>query len=190
MRRIVLALLLLRLAGRAVAEPTPVVVLVAFNEFADPWADPMTFSFSPTFALYDDGRVIRHGDAYRTVVLSPTRCKALVASLHLDAIAALPERTVAFDASDQATYNITQFTAGRATKRTVYGFLGEPGVPPAFEGAGDIMTAFDDPAATPWIPPQIEVTFYPEPHPEAAASWPRPDHDGKRRRCAWSRDRR
>lgn len=160
-------------AARKSGVPLPVIVALK----SDPWA-MVIGSDSPTFAMYEDGTVIRRsGDGYMSSHLTRPQQIDLLNRLKLDnlrrwygGLNALPGVT------DQPEQNLLFYTSEQPIFVSVYGSLDTENVrsvvPQEIIDAYDGLKTFKAPGR-PWLPDYIEVMISPyENAPDASIKWP------------------
>ena len=162
----------------------PLFVLKGQN----PWGMVLG-SESPTFALYDDGRVIyQRRDGFKSVQLSGGELKHLVTALGLAELPKFSKHYEVAPYTDANTHIFYVFNGGNISVISVYGELrvraveidGKPVdklislVPEPLVTAYEKASAFDHPKAKGWLPDKIEVFVWPyEYAPEPSIHWPR-----------------
>jgi len=153
-----------------------------------PWSMALG-SESPTFALYDDGRVIyQRGQGFKSVRLNPRERSRLVNRLGLAELPKFAKHYEVAPFTDANTHIFYVFGAPRPSVISVYGELrlraveidGKPAnklvsvVPAPLVTAYDVANAFDHPKAAAWLPEKVEVYVWPyEYAPEPSIHWPR-----------------
>ena len=137
---------------------------------------------SPTFALYEDGRVIfctsyaphtvgtawEKESAYATFVLDEAARKKLLGSALGDdpgAFAKLDATYTLSTSTDQTTSTVHVWVGGERHSVSVYGQMRDrsgdarKAAPVAFLAAFDAAAGYAEPAAVAWNPTQLEVMF-------------------------------
>lgn len=157
------------------APAKPKIVLIERN----PWL-MVIGSDSPTFVLYDDGRVIYATKAgYVTVALSPAERDALLTNIDAPALQPLAKHYDRYPGvSDMRTAVLVVFEDAKPSIISVYGGIDSSWtkgsiVPEKVVIAGNRLRSFTHPDAQPWLPEQIEVMIWPyEYAPQKSIVWP------------------
>jgi hypothetical protein len=148
----------------------PVVVFIE----TDPWL-MVIGSDSPSFAMYENGQIIyRSENGYKTVMASTEQQNQILSVMQFGTTT----RTyTASNSTDQPTNLFLLRQENALIKTSVYGALKRKEVranlPAPIVAAYDKLSGFSDPAATDWLPENIEVMIWPyEYAPEASIHWP------------------
>lgn len=167
-------------AARKSKAPMPTLVLLE----SDPWRDVIG-SDSPSFALYEDGTVIRRkGNGFVSTRLTPAATKMLLKTVSVEAMRPFYGYYDATEWTDQVTEELLLYRSAKPVFISVYGSLRTPEVrskiPPEVVAAFDKIKAFNLQGKR-WLPEKVEVMVWPyEYAPDTSTEWPRdlPDlHD-------------
>ena len=160
-------------AARKSGIPVPVIVALK----SDPWA-MVIGSDSPTFAMYEDGTVIRRsGDGYISSHLTRSEQVDLLNLLKPTSLRRWYGRLIALPGvTDQPEQDLLFYAGGLPIFVSVYGSLDTAAVrsviPQEVIDAYDGLKAFKAPGR-PWLPEYIEVMISPyEKAPDGSIKWP------------------
>jgi hypothetical protein len=159
-------------AARNSSVPAPLIVLIE----SDPWAMVLG-SDSPSFAMYEDGTVIRRiGDGFTKGHLTPAQQSAFIEALKPTALRRWYGRSLALFVTDQPDQDLLFYTEKEPLFVSVYGSLDTADVRAVV--APEIVDAYDKikgfkATGEPWLPDFIEVMISPyEYAPDASIKWP------------------
>ena len=161
-------------AARKSNTPMPELVLLE----SDPWQEVIG-SDSPSFAIYEDGTVIRRrGNGFVSTRLPPAMREKLLKSVSVEALRPFHGHYQAATSTDQPTEQLLFYGSAEPVFISVYGWLKDPEVrsivPSQVVAAFDRIKAFNPPVEHQWLPAEIEVMVWPyEYAPEASIEWPR-----------------
>lgn len=174
-----LSILSLSTYALAADDSEPVLVLLE----KDPWLDVIG-SDSPSFALYDDGRVIFKQAAsdkkagYRYADLSKQQFENLLSKLDLEnSFSSLKDNYELSSETDQITQQFYIKTKDKVRILNVYGSLHDSSVrliaPKAITALFDTLTSYNLPKSEQWMPTKIEVMIGPYDYaPDKSIIWP------------------
>lgn len=176
--------------------PIPLLVLIEYN----PWLTVIG-SDSPRFALYQDGTVIflrqkeKSAELF-SVKISPSEVDRWIGPKTLRAFEGQKSRYTAYGATDLTTSRfLLRTNEGSYKEVSIYGLdvVMEKEEKPFETIPGPIldlyqsMISYDNPAARPWLPPEIEAMLWPFEHARGAnqqwpKGWPGPNHPKAKKR--------
>lgn len=148
-------------AARTSDVPTPVLVLLE----RDPWLRVIG-SDSPSFALYEDGTVIkRNGEVFVSTRLTAHAHQRIVDAIQIEALRPFYGHFQVTERTDQITEQLLVYHGSKPVFISVYGSLQEPEVrskvPQPIVAAFDTLKGFKPSEGKTWLPEKIEVMVWP-----------------------------
>ncbi|MDQ0469608.1 hypothetical protein [Labrys wisconsinensis] len=159
--------------AKKIGTPIPVLVLLRSSPRVS-----VIGSQSPSFALYEDNRLIYWADQrYKSVELSENERSNLLQTLNFSSLANLNGGYAGSDSTDQPETTILVYGWKNPFFISIYGSLDSRSVrskiPDAVINAYDTLLSFSHPRAEEWLPADIEVMIWPyEYAPEPSIEWP------------------